>query len=101
MCPGWRKAQLVFELLGDYSMSSRPVVHPVVLTVGLHKDEAKSMKLPSGCKHPFQAIWFSLENTVEACLGRPGSQHDQPGLTCQLPISAGGEGLLLASICFY
>ncbi|XP_059855058.1 putative ATP-dependent RNA helicase TDRD12 isoform X2 [Delphinus delphis] len=49
VCPGWKKAQLVFELLGDYSMSSRPVVHPVVLTIGLHKDEAKNMKLPSGC----------------------------------------------------
>ncbi|XP_073651850.1 putative ATP-dependent RNA helicase TDRD12 isoform X1 [Tursiops truncatus] len=49
VCPGWKKAQLVFELLGDYSVSSRPVVHPVVLTIGLHKDEAKNMKLPSGC----------------------------------------------------
>ncbi|KAM9048061.1 putative ATP-dependent RNA helicase TDRD12 isoform 2-T2 [Megaptera novaeangliae] len=48
VCPGWKKAQLIFELLGDYSVSSRPV-HPVVLTIGLHKDEAKNMKLPRGC----------------------------------------------------
>ncbi|GAB1291942.1 Putative ATP-dependent RNA helicase TDRD12 [Apodemus speciosus] len=48
VCPGWKKAQFLFELLGDYSMSSRPL-HPVLLTIGLHKDEAKNMKLPRGC----------------------------------------------------
>ncbi|XP_012860656.1 putative ATP-dependent RNA helicase TDRD12 [Echinops telfairi] len=48
VCPGWKKAQFIFEVLGDYSMSSRPL-HPVLLTVGLHKDEAKNMKLPRGC----------------------------------------------------
>ncbi|XP_023439450.2 putative ATP-dependent RNA helicase TDRD12 [Dasypus novemcinctus] len=48
VCPGWKKAQFIFELLGDYSTSSRPL-HPVLLTIGLHKDEAKNMKLPRGC----------------------------------------------------
>ncbi|KAF6076416.1 hypothetical protein HJG60_000114 [Phyllostomus discolor] len=48
VCPGWRKAQFIFELLGEYSVSSRPL-HPMVLTIGLHKDEAKNMKLPRGC----------------------------------------------------
>ncbi|KAM5297159.1 putative ATP-dependent RNA helicase TDRD12 [Glossophaga mutica] len=48
VCPGWRKAQFIFELLGEYSMSSRPL-HPMVLTIGLHKDEAKNMKLRRGC----------------------------------------------------
>ncbi|XP_012588625.1 PREDICTED: putative ATP-dependent RNA helicase TDRD12 [Condylura cristata] len=48
VCPGWKKAQFIFELLGDYSMASRPL-HPVLLTIGLHKDEAKNMKLPRGC----------------------------------------------------
>ncbi|XP_049720082.1 putative ATP-dependent RNA helicase TDRD12 isoform X8 [Elephas maximus indicus] len=48
VCPGWKKAQFIFELLGDYSMSSRPL-HPVLLTIGLHKDEAKNVKLPRGC----------------------------------------------------
>ncbi|XP_062966000.1 putative ATP-dependent RNA helicase TDRD12 [Cynocephalus volans] len=48
VCPGWKKAQLIFELLGDYSMSSRPL-HPVLLTIGLRRDEAKNMKLPRGC----------------------------------------------------
>ncbi|XP_042638683.1 putative ATP-dependent RNA helicase TDRD12, partial [Orycteropus afer afer] len=48
VCPGWKKAQFIFELLGEYSMSSRPL-HPLLLTIGLHKDEAKNMKLPRGC----------------------------------------------------
>ncbi|KAB1274096.1 putative ATP-dependent RNA helicase TDRD12, partial [Camelus dromedarius] len=50
VCPGWKKAQFIFALLGDYSTSSRPL-HPMLLTVGLHKDEAKNLKLPRGCKH--------------------------------------------------
>ncbi|XP_064438106.1 putative ATP-dependent RNA helicase TDRD12 [Mirounga angustirostris] len=48
VCPGWKKAQFTFELLEDYSTSSRPL-HPILLTIGLHKDEAKNMKLPRGC----------------------------------------------------
>lgn len=52
VCPGWKKAQLIFEVLGDYNTSSRPL-HPVLLTIGLHKDEAKSMKLPRSCEHAF------------------------------------------------
>ncbi|XP_053460585.1 putative ATP-dependent RNA helicase TDRD12 isoform X1 [Nycticebus coucang] len=48
VCPGWKKAQFICELLGDYNVSSRPL-HPMLLTIGLHKDEAKNMKLPRGC----------------------------------------------------
>ncbi|XP_046935295.1 putative ATP-dependent RNA helicase TDRD12 [Lynx rufus] len=48
VCPGWKKAQLIFELLGDYGMSPTPL-HRVLLTIGLHKDEAKNMKLPRAC----------------------------------------------------
>ncbi|XP_037847431.2 putative ATP-dependent RNA helicase TDRD12 isoform X2 [Chlorocebus sabaeus] len=48
VCPGWKKAQFIFELLGEYSMSSRPL-HPVLLTIGLHKEEAKNTKLPRDC----------------------------------------------------
>ncbi|XP_055992076.1 putative ATP-dependent RNA helicase TDRD12 [Sorex fumeus] len=48
VCPGWKKAQFIFELLGDYNLSSKPL-HPMLLTIGLHKDEAKNMKLPRGC----------------------------------------------------
>ncbi|XP_021567312.1 putative ATP-dependent RNA helicase TDRD12 [Carlito syrichta] len=48
VCPGWKKAQFIFELLADYGMSSKPL-HPVLLTIGLHKDEAKNTKLPRGC----------------------------------------------------
>lgn len=57
VCPGWKKAQLIFELLRDYSVSSRPL-HPMLLTIGLHKDEAKNMKLPRGCKHPSKLFGF-------------------------------------------
>lgn len=71
VCPGWKKAQFIFELLGDYSASSRPL-HPMLLTIGLHKDEAKNMKLPRGCKHPFQAACLSLKITVNLP-GRPRS----------------------------
>ena len=72
MCPGWKKAQFIFELLGDYIASCRPL-HPVLLTIGLRKDEAKNMKLPRGCKQPVQAIWFSLGlgATRGLCAGRP------------------------------
>ncbi|XP_034528434.1 putative ATP-dependent RNA helicase TDRD12 [Ailuropoda melanoleuca] len=48
VCPGWKKAQFIFELLEDYSPSSRPL-HPMLLIIGLHKDEAKNVKLPRGC----------------------------------------------------
>lgn len=75
VCPGWKKAQFVFELLGDYGTSSRPL-HPVLLTIGLHKDEAKNMKLPRGCKRAFQAVWFSLQNT-----GEPGQAGLAPADT--------------------
>lgn len=57
LCPGWKKAQFIFELLGDYGVSSKPL-HPMLLTIGLHKDEAKNMKLPRGCKHPSQLFGF-------------------------------------------
>lgn len=57
VCPGWKKAQFIFELLGDYGVSSRPL-HPMLLTIGLHKDEAKNMKLPRGCKHPSKLFGF-------------------------------------------
>lgn len=73
VCPGWKKAQFIFELLEDYSMSSKPL-HPVLLTIGLHKDEAKNMKLPKGCKHPSQAVWFSLRNAVEPCQAGAAAQ---------------------------
>ncbi|XP_029780118.1 putative ATP-dependent RNA helicase TDRD12 [Suricata suricatta] len=48
VCPGWRKAQCIFELLRDYGTTSRPL-HPMLLTIGLHKDEARNLKLPRGC----------------------------------------------------
>ncbi|CAM5093465.1 unnamed protein product [Natator depressus] len=49
VCPGWRKAQLVFELLEKYGRCSRPL-HPVLILLGLNKEEAKNMKLQRGCE---------------------------------------------------
>lgn len=75
VCPGWKKAQFIFELLEDYSPSSRPL-HPMLLIIGLHKDEAKNMKLPRGCKHPFQAVWFSPRSVVEPCQSGAATARD-------------------------
>ncbi|XP_075796244.1 putative ATP-dependent RNA helicase TDRD12 isoform X3 [Pelodiscus sinensis] len=49
VCPGWRKAQLVFELLVKYGRCSRPL-HPMLILVGLNKEEAKNVKLQRGCE---------------------------------------------------
>uniref|UniRef100_A0A8C8R7R2 RNA helicase n=1 Tax=Pelusios castaneus TaxID=367368 RepID=A0A8C8R7R2_9SAUR len=49
ICPGWRKAQLVFELLERYGRCSKPL-HPVLLLLGLNKEEAKNVKLQRGCE---------------------------------------------------
>uniref|UniRef100_A0A8C3RJL2 Putative ATP-dependent RNA helicase TDRD12 n=1 Tax=Chelydra serpentina TaxID=8475 RepID=A0A8C3RJL2_CHESE len=49
ICPGWRKAQLVFELLEKYGRCSRPL-RPVLILLGLNKEEAKNVKLQRGCE---------------------------------------------------
>uniref|UniRef100_A0A674KFM2 Putative ATP-dependent RNA helicase TDRD12 n=1 Tax=Terrapene triunguis TaxID=2587831 RepID=A0A674KFM2_9SAUR len=49
ICPGWRKAQLVFELLEKYGRCSRPL-HPMLILLGLNKEEAKNVKLQRGCE---------------------------------------------------
>ncbi|XP_074864401.1 putative ATP-dependent RNA helicase TDRD12 isoform X2 [Carettochelys insculpta] len=49
VCPGWRKAQLVFELLEKYGRCSRPL-HPLLILLGLNKEEAKNVKLRRGCE---------------------------------------------------
>ncbi|KAH0619593.1 hypothetical protein JD844_000325 [Phrynosoma platyrhinos] len=50
ICPGQRKAELVFELLEKYSYCSRPL-HPILLSLGMNKEEIKSMRVPRGCKY--------------------------------------------------
>ncbi|XP_007669681.2 putative ATP-dependent RNA helicase TDRD12 isoform X1 [Ornithorhynchus anatinus] len=49
LCPGWKKAMLVFDLLTEYSRGTRPL-HPMLVLVGLYKEEAKNMKLQKGCE---------------------------------------------------
>ncbi|XP_060109824.1 putative ATP-dependent RNA helicase TDRD12 [Heteronotia binoei] len=49
ICPGWKKAEQVFELLEIYTRCSRPL-HPNLVLLGLNTEEIKSMKLPRGCE---------------------------------------------------
>lgn len=89
-------------------MSSRPL-HPVLLTIGLHKDEAKNMKLPRGCKHPSKLFGFPCRtqwNAAQTSLGAADgmgsiSASASPLSTCpcQLRMDIGDEGLILAHVC--
>ncbi|XP_009708180.1 PREDICTED: putative ATP-dependent RNA helicase TDRD12 [Cariama cristata] len=47
LCPGWKKAQLVFELLKTYETCSRQL-HPMLIILGQNKEEARSVKI-QGC----------------------------------------------------
>uniref|UniRef100_A0A8B9BWC5 Putative ATP-dependent RNA helicase TDRD12 n=1 Tax=Anser brachyrhynchus TaxID=132585 RepID=A0A8B9BWC5_9AVES len=47
LCPGWKKAQLVFELLKTYGRCSRQL-HPTLIILGQNKEEAKRVKI-QGC----------------------------------------------------
>ncbi|XP_070809115.1 putative ATP-dependent RNA helicase TDRD12 [Pituophis catenifer annectens] len=49
ICPGQKKAELVFELLKMYSHCSRPL-HPMLLFLGMNKEEIKSVRIPRGCE---------------------------------------------------
>nr|XP_033796159.1 putative ATP-dependent RNA helicase TDRD12 isoform X2 [Geotrypetes seraphini]XP_033796160.1 putative ATP-dependent RNA helicase TDRD12 isoform X2 [Geotrypetes seraphini] len=49
LCPGWKKAHHVFDLLLLYGKDSRQL-NPLLLLIGLNKEEAKNMKLPRGCE---------------------------------------------------
>ncbi|XP_025024114.1 putative ATP-dependent RNA helicase TDRD12 isoform X2 [Python bivittatus] len=49
ICPGQKKAELVFELLENYSHCSRPL-HPILLFLGMNKEEIKSVRIPRGCE---------------------------------------------------
>ncbi|XP_010085158.1 PREDICTED: putative ATP-dependent RNA helicase TDRD12 [Pterocles gutturalis] len=48
LCPGWKKAQLVFELLKTYERCSR-WLHPMLIILGQNKEEAESVKI-RGCE---------------------------------------------------
>uniref|UniRef100_A0A8C0ENK8 Putative ATP-dependent RNA helicase TDRD12 n=1 Tax=Bubo bubo TaxID=30461 RepID=A0A8C0ENK8_BUBBB len=44
LCPGWKKAQLVFELLQTYERCCRRL-HPMLIILGQKKEEALSVKI--------------------------------------------------------
>ncbi|XP_010189780.1 PREDICTED: putative ATP-dependent RNA helicase TDRD12, partial [Mesitornis unicolor] len=48
LCPGWKKAQLVFELLKTYGRCSRQL-HPMLIILGQNKEAARSLKI-RGCE---------------------------------------------------
>uniref|UniRef100_A0AAQ4RR81 RNA helicase n=1 Tax=Gasterosteus aculeatus aculeatus TaxID=481459 RepID=A0AAQ4RR81_GASAC len=47
LCQGWKKAQVVYGLLED--MKVAPVLHPLILLLGVGKNEAKAVKIPKDC----------------------------------------------------
>uniref|UniRef100_A0A8C6TUJ0 RNA helicase n=1 Tax=Neogobius melanostomus TaxID=47308 RepID=A0A8C6TUJ0_9GOBI len=47
VCPGWQKAQAIFDLLEETKVSNS--LHPMIINVGVKKDEAKSVKIPKNC----------------------------------------------------
>ncbi|CAL1592069.1 unnamed protein product [Knipowitschia caucasica] len=47
VCPGWQKAQAIFDLLEEIKVSH--CLHPMIIHVGVRKDEAKSIKIPKNC----------------------------------------------------
>ncbi|KAK7891073.1 hypothetical protein WMY93_023036 [Mugilogobius chulae] len=47
VCPSWEKAQAVFDLLDEIKVSHS--LHPMIIHVGVKKDEAKSLKIPKNC----------------------------------------------------
>ncbi|KAM8945996.1 putative ATP-dependent RNA helicase TDRD12 [Pelodytes ibericus] len=49
LCPGWKKAQIVYELLVTYSKSTRPL-NPTLLLVGLKKEEIENLTVRKGCE---------------------------------------------------
>ncbi|XP_053934528.1 putative ATP-dependent RNA helicase TDRD12 isoform X2 [Cuculus canorus] len=48
LCPGWKKAQLVFELLKGFGRCSRQL-HPMLIMLGRNKEEAGRVKI-QGCE---------------------------------------------------
>uniref|UniRef100_A0A8C4GVP4 RNA helicase n=1 Tax=Dicentrarchus labrax TaxID=13489 RepID=A0A8C4GVP4_DICLA len=47
LCPGWEKVQAVYDLLEELKVV--PALHPAVVLLGIHKDEAKAVRIPKNC----------------------------------------------------
>ncbi|KAL0968592.1 hypothetical protein UPYG_G00268950 [Umbra pygmaea] len=48
LCPGWEKAQTVFDLLEESQTTQH--LHPMVILVGLGKDDATNVKIQKTCQ---------------------------------------------------
>ncbi|XP_068458572.1 putative ATP-dependent RNA helicase TDRD12 isoform X2 [Clinocottus analis] len=47
LCPGWEKAQVVYDLLEETRAASP--LHPAIVLLGVGKDEAKAVRIPKNC----------------------------------------------------
>ncbi|XP_072241434.1 putative ATP-dependent RNA helicase TDRD12 [Leuresthes tenuis] len=47
LCPGWERAQVVYNLLEESKVAK--TLHPVIVILGIGKDEAKAVKIPKNC----------------------------------------------------
>uniref|UniRef100_A0A8C9U769 RNA helicase n=1 Tax=Serinus canaria TaxID=9135 RepID=A0A8C9U769_SERCA len=69
LCPGWKKAQLVFDLLKTYRKGCRRL-HPMLMTLGLNKEAASQMEL-QGCEvvvtTPYNLLRLLEHNTGFLC----------------------------------
>lgn len=48
LCPGWEKVQAVYDLLEEIKVA--PTLHPVIVLLGVGKDEAKAVRIPKNCE---------------------------------------------------
>lgn len=54
LCPGWKKAQLVSELLEELKVNQS--LHSTVVLLGLGEDEAKAFRIPRNCESTFSGL---------------------------------------------
>ncbi|XP_026220621.1 putative ATP-dependent RNA helicase TDRD12 isoform X1 [Anabas testudineus] len=47
LCPGWEKVQAVYDLLEEIKVAQ--ILHPLIVLLGVGKDEAKAVKIPKNC----------------------------------------------------
>ena len=48
LCPGWQKVQVVYDLLEESRIAQN--LHPLVMLLGVGKDEAKTVRIPKNCE---------------------------------------------------
>ncbi|XP_041652126.1 putative ATP-dependent RNA helicase TDRD12 isoform X2 [Cheilinus undulatus] len=47
LCPGWEKVQAMYDLLDEMKVAQ--TLHPIIVVLGVGKDEAKDVKIPKNC----------------------------------------------------